>query len=395
MSDSDPIQNKTNNSEENLKRETKKTDKKSFLIKYGGLLFIIAIIAVFILLAVSGINFGQWLANLEMSFFDDYGFAGIYWGIFIISIFGNFTVIFPVPYAVAIIVISTVIPGVNPFLLGLVAGLGASIGEISAYLIGRGSKEFLKESESMIRMKKYVDRGWAPLLIIIFAATPLPDDAFLIVLGFVSYNIALTLIFCFIGKFILCFLLSAAPTWLFAFNPDLGNTIMGLFGIDIAEAQSGVIQPSTPEELIISTITWILTIAVLFALLYIDWEKLINRFKKKNIKKNHLDNVLESGIVSERINKNKNAKYHPDNVLESSVVSERIKKIAKLFNISKSVRIDAVANVMGMNQKEMLEFLTENQNELHGIVVYGDYIKITSPNDVDEFIEKFNEQFKS
>jgi membrane protein DedA with SNARE-associated domain len=69
--------------------------------------------------------------------------------VFIISIFGNFTIFFPVPYVIALIVISAVIgfPGVNPILLGLVGGLGASIGEVTAWLIGKGSQEMFSESD--------------------------------------------------------------------------------------------------------------------------------------------------------------------------------------------------------------------------------------------------------
>ena len=65
--------------------------EKSVLRKYGGLMFIVAIIVIFILLAATQINFGQWLANSVIGFYDAFGDIGIYIGVFIISIFGNFT----------------------------------------------------------------------------------------------------------------------------------------------------------------------------------------------------------------------------------------------------------------------------------------------------------------
>ncbi|MFX1234366.1 MAG: VTT domain-containing protein, partial [Promethearchaeota archaeon] len=234
----------------------------SFLKKYGGIIFIGAILILFIILALLNINFGQWLANAVIWFYNEFGDFGIYLGIFLISIFGNFTIIFPVPYVVALIVISAVIPGVNPILIGIVAGLGASIGEVSAWLIGRSSKEIIGDSKSMERMKRYVDKGWAPILIFIFAATPLPDDAFLIVLGLAQYSLVKTLIYCFAGKFTLCFLCSALPIWLA--DTSLGIFLFGLFGIDIDAARLGIIPPSTPLEIFQSSLVWAESIILLF-----------------------------------------------------------------------------------------------------------------------------------
>ncbi|MHA1724516.1 MAG: hypothetical protein ACTSYC_09645 [Promethearchaeota archaeon] len=272
---------------EESSRETSKI--KPFLKKYGTIIFISAIIATFIFLAVSGINFGQWLANLVMSYYNTFGDIGIYIGVFLISIFGNFTIIFPVPYTIALIVISAVVPGVNPFFLGIVGALGASIGEISAWLIGRGSKEIIGDSKSIERMKKYVDTGWAPFLIMFFAATPLPDDAFLIVLGIAQYSIIKTLVYCFIGKFILCFLCSALPIW-FAYTP-IGDFLFRLFGINLEAARTGIIPPSTPAELIQSSLIWAATIIIMFLLVYMDWGGLIKKIKK--LPKESGENIIE------------------------------------------------------------------------------------------------------
>ena len=267
----------------NLNSEEKKKEKNAFLRKYGGIIFISTILGFFILLALFNFNFGQWLANIVLWFYNESGNFGIYLGIFLISIFGNFTVIFPVPYTIALIVISAIIPGVNPILLGLVGGFGASLGEVTAWGIGRGSKGIIGESEKIDRMKRYIDKGWAPLLIFLFAATPLPDDAFLIVLGIVQYSIYKALIYCFIGKFVLCFLCSALPIWLAA--TPLGNFLFGLFGIDLLAAKTGTIPPSTPLEILRSSLLWAGTIIILFLLVYIDWSKIIKKIKKKPSKK--------------------------------------------------------------------------------------------------------------
>ncbi len=256
---------------------------KNTIRKYLGPIFIGIIIFVFLLLAILQINFGQWLADTIFWFYDTFGAPGIYFGVFIISIFGNLTIIFPVPYVIALIVISAVIgfPGVNPIILGMIGGLGASIGEVSAWLIGRGSQNIFKNNKNIERMKTYVDKGWAPLLIFIFAATPLPDDAFLIVLGMASYSILKTLIYCFIGKFVLCFLSSALPIW-FA-DTVIGDFLFSLFGIDLEAAKTGIIPATTPLDIIQSSIVWAATIIIMFLIVYVDWGKIFQKISRKKI----------------------------------------------------------------------------------------------------------------
>jgi hypothetical protein len=56
-------------------------EKKTFLRKYGGLLFISGIIVLFIVLALANINFGQWLADTIMWFYEEFGDVGIYIGV--------------------------------------------------------------------------------------------------------------------------------------------------------------------------------------------------------------------------------------------------------------------------------------------------------------------------
>jgi len=254
---------------------------KRFLTKWGGLLFLLVAIGTIVFLAVKKISFGQWLANLVITFYHQYGNWGIYFGVAIISIFANFTIIFPVPYVVALIVIGAFVPGVNPILVGLAAGVGASVGEVSAWLIGRGGREFIK-SEKTERMRKYIEKGWAPILIFIFAATPLPDDALLVVIGYTGYSIFKTLFWCFLGKFTLCTFTTAIPVWIQYSNPDLASTLYRLFGINYEDALMGVVSEKPPElgDILISTSVWIGIIVVTFILISIDWDKVLHRVKE-------------------------------------------------------------------------------------------------------------------
>ena len=78
---------------------------------------------------VTIVDIWAWMTDLVAN----YGYTGA----FFISIFGNFTVFFPVPYVITIYAFGA---SLNPLLLGISCGLGATIGEFSAYLIGRGGR---------------------------------------------------------------------------------------------------------------------------------------------------------------------------------------------------------------------------------------------------------------
>lgn len=267
--------------EDEMEQLEKVNKAKTWMTRFSGVIMITALVAVFIILALSDINFGQWLADITLNFWHEYGTLGIYLGVFVISIFGNFTVIFPVPYTIALIVISAVVPGVNPFLLGLPAGIGAAIGETSAWVAGRGTQSMLENSPRIQRMKSWIDAGWADFLVLLFAATPLPDDSFLIVLGFSQYPLWRALIWCFVGKWILCFTTSAITIW--AADTAWGQSAIGLFGIDIEAARAGTV-PEGTTNIWTSTITWILTLAATFAIVFVDWGKLIQKLKKNKDK---------------------------------------------------------------------------------------------------------------
>ncbi len=278
----------------------KKSGKvKQFLTKWGALLFLLIMIAAIVVLAVMNISFGQWLANLVIRFYINYGNWGIYLGVAIISVFANFTIIFPVPYVVALIVVGAFIPGVNPFLIGLAAGAGAGIGEVSAWLIGRGGQEFIK-SEKTERMKRYIEKGWAPVLIFIFAATPLPDDAFLVVLGYTGYSIFKTLFWCFLGKFVLCTFTTAIPVWIQSYFPDFAQRLYIALGVNYEDAMIGIVSetPPTWQQMLISTSIWIGIIVVTFILISIDWDKVLHRVKET--RDSHPHRALKKGV-----------KFHP------------------------------------------------------------------------------------
>ncbi len=196
------------------------------------------------------------------------GDLGVYFAVFLVSIFGNLSVIFPVPYVIFLWFLVIFRVWINPLLLGIAAGSGAAIGETSAWLLGRGAAEALEDTQYGQRLKRYgslIERGWGIPLIIIFAALPLPDDVLLLALGALKYSYKKTIIACFTGKIIMCVAISFAAR---AFSTTR------IFGKTILEWYSG-------EAGLTTMLTSIaLMILVFIALLFIDWGKLYRKLKE-------------------------------------------------------------------------------------------------------------------
>ena len=152
--------------------------------------------------------------------------------------------------------------------MGIFAGAGASIGETSAWLLGRASKNVLEESmeKQVSRAQNWIDRGLAPLVIFLFAATPLPDDAILLFIGLLGYSLWKTIIWCFFGKIVLTGGMGLAAKYL-AGTP-FGEKIFWLFGLT-SEGTAG-----TPPPTWLSALIWIGSMVLIGALLFVDWGEL-------------------------------------------------------------------------------------------------------------------------
>jgi membrane protein YqaA with SNARE-associated domain len=135
----------------------------------------------------------QWMEN----FAYQYG----YFGIFLISLLGASSIIFPIPYTVIIFALGNTF---EPLWIAVAAGLGAAIGEILGYLIGVGGGKFISEKYQgkMESVTKVIERyGW--IYIFVFALTPLPDDLLFIPLGVMRYGLLRAFVPALIGKFLM------------------------------------------------------------------------------------------------------------------------------------------------------------------------------------------------
>ena len=140
------------------------------------------------------------------SFVDGLGDWG-YVGVFLLQLINSATVVlFPVPgHAVIFAVAGTL----NPFLIGLFGAAGAALGEITAYMAGRGGSSMVDESRWYRRLESMGTRwrGWA---IFFFAATPLPFDFAGVWAGAIRYPLGRFLLVVAAGKLILVTALAIA-----------------------------------------------------------------------------------------------------------------------------------------------------------------------------------------
>lgn len=127
-------------------------------------------------------------------------FAGFgYPGIFLIALLANATVLLPAPGIAVIYAMGAIF---NPFGVGLAAGAGGTIGELSGYLAGFSGQAVVERTDIYNRIKPYVARygGWA---IMVLSAIPNPFfDVAGIAAGIAKMPLRTFLIFTFIGQLI-------------------------------------------------------------------------------------------------------------------------------------------------------------------------------------------------
>lgn len=125
-----------------------------------------------------------------------------YLGIFLISLVGSATVFFPVPAFFVVFASGAIL---NPWLVGISAGLGSALGELTGYGVGFvGKKAIEKKHEKWLkRANEWAGKYKMFTVIVIFAATPLPDDVLGILCGVIKYDVKRFFLASLTGKLIM------------------------------------------------------------------------------------------------------------------------------------------------------------------------------------------------
>jgi membrane protein DedA with SNARE-associated domain len=130
-----------------------------------------------------------------------------YLGIFLVSLIGSASIVFPLPSSIFVFTSGAVL---NPFIVGLSAAIGCALGELTGFAIGTGGRKVMerkwkKQIDNTERLFQKYGGFW---IILLFAATPLPDDIVGIVAGTLKYPLKKYFLASFAGKLILNLLLA-------------------------------------------------------------------------------------------------------------------------------------------------------------------------------------------
>ncbi len=122
-----------------------------------------------------------------------------YPGIFLIALFANATILLPAPGVAIIYAMGGVF---HPLGVGLAAGTGGALGELSGYLAGFSGQAVIERTDIYNRIKPWVDQygGWT---ILVLAAIPNPFfDLAGIAAGIAKMPLRTFLVFTWTGQFI-------------------------------------------------------------------------------------------------------------------------------------------------------------------------------------------------
>lgn len=123
---------------------------------------------------------------------------------FIVAVLGGISVITVTPYYTTLITFA--LGGLNPFLLGLIAGIGATIGDSVFYYLGMQGHQLLapKYHEKMHRFSGWLLRGprWLiPVVTYIYTGlTPLPQDVLMVALALANIHYKRVIPFVLLGN---------------------------------------------------------------------------------------------------------------------------------------------------------------------------------------------------
>jgi len=162
-----------------IMRRKKRSESKSFI--KDGLLFRFLILAVSLILLVL-----IWIYRGELENLSRYGYIGI----FVINFISASTIILPAPGTATVFIGGAIW---NPIIVGIVSGLGSSMGELFGYFLGYGGrgilKTFEKESSYVKKLEQYFEKSGFRTTFI-FAFLPLPVfDIIGVIAGAVNYPV--------------------------------------------------------------------------------------------------------------------------------------------------------------------------------------------------------------
>jgi uncharacterized membrane protein YdjX (TVP38/TMEM64 family) len=187
------IPNRTMSAQESQKQISARSSRVTSMQPDSGLRT--NLLRVVSLLAVIAITVYIYNIRDRVDEFKQFGYAGI----FLIALMANATVLLPAPGVAIIYAMGAVF---NPVWVGLAAGTGGAIGELSGYLAGFSGQAVVERTDIYNRFKPWVEKygGWA---ILVLSAIPNPFfDVAGIAAGIAKMPMQNFLVFTWIGQLI-------------------------------------------------------------------------------------------------------------------------------------------------------------------------------------------------
>jgi len=133
-----------------------------------------------------------------------------YLGVFLISVMASAVIIIPIPAIAVVFGLGAVL---NPWLVGLMAGLGEPIGELTAYMAGYSGRVAMENRGFYVRLTNWMERRGS---LILFLFSAIPNWFFDIVgvaAGALRYPLWKYLLVVFLGKTLKGWMVAFAGYW--------------------------------------------------------------------------------------------------------------------------------------------------------------------------------------
>jgi membrane protein YqaA with SNARE-associated domain len=130
-------------------------NSKGTLQKVGRVVAFVSVIA----LSIAMVIWGDQVKHLDV-----YGYPAI----FLVSLLGNLSVIFPAPSYIVVFAASSTL---DPIAVGIIAGLGAALGETTGYIAGASGKGVVENRPIYQRIQGAVDK-WGVWIIFLLGVVP-------------------------------------------------------------------------------------------------------------------------------------------------------------------------------------------------------------------------------
>jgi membrane protein YqaA with SNARE-associated domain len=196
-----------------------------------------------------------------------------YPGTFLGCLLGSASVVIEVPFAGVPFILGGLREGgvgaflFDPWVLGLLSGTGATLGDMTSYLLGYYGRRLTDEAKTQGFSRFIADHPRAtPAVVFFLASTPLPLDPAVVSLGVARFSWWRVLVPALIGEII--FLTGVA--W------------AGRLSLDWLTALLGVGTEPTPISITVEVLSIMLLIVTVYLVVRVDWNIFIERVRTRD-----------------------------------------------------------------------------------------------------------------